>query len=208
MPKPLRQRQLARIHLLKKELGLDRDAYEHVVWVHGRVTSSKDLDSHGRLKVIRQMESRLPQRQRYRGRPHNADTAGREELRKIEALLTDAGQPWAYAEGIAQRMFGKNKIAFLDPRERGAVIAALHKQAVARLQGELNDHCARLGWDWVQLQQFAVQLFGFNPAHNLSRYPQAMSQLHRWIIGELRVSCAWPPAASGCAACQAHHRAR
>ena len=185
MPKPLRQRQLARIHLLKKELGLDRDAYENVLWVHGRVTSSKDLDSHGRLKVIRQMESRLPQRQRYRGRPHNADTAGREELRKIEALLTDAGQPWAYAEGIAQRMFGKNKIAFLDPRERGAVIAALHKQAVARLQ-----------------------LFGFNPAHNLSRYPQAMSQLHRWIIGELRVSCAWPPAASGCAACQAHHRAR
>jgi len=44
---PLRRAQLAKIHIAKKELGLDDETYRSMLWTIARVRSASDLDSHG-----------------------------------------------------------------------------------------------------------------------------------------------------------------
>lgn len=51
-PAKMRLAELAKIHIAKKDLGLDRDTYEDILWTICRVKSSADLDSHGRFKLI------------------------------------------------------------------------------------------------------------------------------------------------------------
>lgn len=134
--KSQRTRQLARIHCLKRDIGMTDEQYEAVLWTVARVESSKDLDAHGRMQVIRQLETRLQatrKGQRYPGRPHNAD---RPQIRKIEALLADAGRPWAYADTIAKRITGKDRITFCSDADLGKIIAALEYDAGRRKRRE------------------------------------------------------------------------
>lgn len=188
-------RGLARIHCLAKELGLDRDQYEAVLWTVGRVHSSKELDAHGRKLVIDHLQSHVNARTRraslYPSRPHNADTEKRAELKKIEALLADADKPWAYALGIAERMYGKERLEFCSNAQLAGVISALHGQALKRLHAELEQV---LGQEWAQtLAVAAALLFGFDGWHrDVTRYPEAMSLVLRWYRGEVAPSCAWP----------------
>lgn len=53
----MRNLELAKIHIAKKALGLDRDTYEDILWVVCRVKSSADLDSQGRFKLLKHFES-------------------------------------------------------------------------------------------------------------------------------------------------------
>lgn len=47
-------------------------------------------------------------------------------IRKIEALLAELKAPWAYADAIAQRMFGIAFVAWCrQPAQLRAIIAAL-----------------------------------------------------------------------------------
>jgi phage gp16-like protein len=50
-----KQKQLARIHILKKEKGLDDDGYRAVLQQVGGVDSSKKLTALGRARVIKQL---------------------------------------------------------------------------------------------------------------------------------------------------------
>lgn len=186
-----RNRELGRIHILKKDLGLDEDTYRVVLWTVARVESSKDLDSHGRRKVIEHLEAHAKRKaQPYRGRPHNADTSDRGEMRKIEALLTDAGKPWAYAAAMAKRMFKKERLEFCGVGELAAIIAALHKQALKRLGGEL---AAVFGEHWpLAAQHYAMMLFGLPSTHSVEADAQAMSEVLRWWRGELQAVCTYP----------------
>lgn len=69
----------------------------------------------------------------YPGKPHNMDCPERgPQLRKIEALLTDNRLSWAYADGIANRMFKIARVAFCAPEQLGKIIAALVIQARRR----------------------------------------------------------------------------
>lgn len=54
-----RRAELARIHILKGELKLDREQYEAVLWTIGQVDSSAKLDAHGRRAVIAHLQGRL-----------------------------------------------------------------------------------------------------------------------------------------------------
>jgi len=179
--KPLRSRDLARIHILKAQLKLDDAAYRNVLWVHGRVESSADLDSHGRAAVIKHMESHLPTASVSRqNTPHNLSARDRGELQKIEALLTDADKPWAYAEAIlrTQTRGQKTRMAFASSRERVGVVAALHRQAIKRLSAEL---LLALGEDWARIGAgIAEREFGLGDQRNFTAYPQMMSQVLRW----------------------------
>ena len=80
MAKPannLRTRELAQIHIAKKQLGLDDDTYRAVLFTVGRVHSAADLDYHGRQAVLRHFKSRgwknKPARKAKTSRPLASD---------------------------------------------------------------------------------------------------------------------------------------
>lgn len=134
---PARTRELGRIHILKSKLGLDDENYRNVLWTLARVHSARDLDEHGRRQVIAHLQAHLARQDR---RPHNLEADSRRELKKIEALLADAGRPWAYAESILRHMTSGRveRIEFADAQQRRALIAALWKDAKRR-----SEHDAR-----------------------------------------------------------------
>lgn len=53
-----RNRDLAKIHLAKKQLGLDEETYRDMLWTVARVRSSSDLDMAGRIRVLHHLKSR------------------------------------------------------------------------------------------------------------------------------------------------------
>lgn len=124
-PLPQRNRELAKIHIAAKDLGLDDDAYRAMLWTIARVRTAKDLDADGRARVLDHLKA-CGFKARRAGAPHNL--AGEErgpQLHKIEALLAAAGRPWEYADGMAQRMFRVDRITFCNPAQLQSIIAAL-----------------------------------------------------------------------------------
>lgn len=122
--------ELAKIHIAKKDLRLDDDLYRDILWTIARVRSAADLDEAGRKAVLDHFRSRgwsprvnKARRKTFPGRPHNCDE--HPQLRKIEALLTQARRPWSYADRMAQRMFRKDRVAFCHAGEWQKLIAAL-----------------------------------------------------------------------------------
>ncbi len=117
------RRQLARIHCLKKELGLDDDTYRHMLREIGGGDSARDLTPDGRAKVIRHLARLAGGRRQYPGRPHNADI--QPQIGKIEALLAEAGRPWGYAIALCKRIAKKDRLEFCSVEELRKIIAAL-----------------------------------------------------------------------------------
>lgn len=108
---------------------MDREAYEAMLWACARVHSSRDLDAAGRARVLDHLKAcgfkGKPGRP-HPGRPHNLKSEERgPQLGKIEALLAEAKRPWAYADGMAKRMFGVDHVTFCNPEQLQKLIAAL-----------------------------------------------------------------------------------
>ena len=189
-----RGRELGMIHILKAKLGLTDEQYRDVLWSQARVDSAKNLDEHGRRKVVAHLRAHLNRRDgsRYPARPNNADAAGRGELRKIEALLADAGLPWSYAEAVmrSQTRGRKERLEFCTARELVGILAALERQALKRLAAQLQD---TFGGNWESVaSSIARELFGFDASHrDVSRYSEIMSKVLRWWRGEPGIR-AWP----------------
>lgn len=183
-----RVRELARIHCLVHELKLADDQYRAVLWAVARVDSAAQLDAHGRQQVIAQLQSHLPKTRRYPQRPHNADVNSREELKKIEALLTDAGRSWAYAESILRHMTRgrKERLTFADPRERAAVIAALQKDALKRLRSALSGKLLERGCSWGWAEMIAKRDYGLGFKATLECDAECMSLVLRQLQAELQ----------------------
>lgn len=127
MPAPdQRRRDLALIHLAAKDLGLTREDYECLLWSVARVRSAADLDAFARRKVINHLKSRgFKPRRKGRTKP----AQGRELLvAKIRALLIngpDGARPDAYADAMAQRMFGVQRFEWCQPDQLRKLIQAL-----------------------------------------------------------------------------------
>lgn len=131
-----RNADLAKIHIAKKQLGLDDEAYRAMLWTVARVKSSADLDEYGRKRVLEHMRRggfKPASNKTFPGRPHNCDE--HPQLLKIEALLADASRPWSYADALVKKMFGKDRIAFCDPDEWQRLIAALEYDRRRRSRG-------------------------------------------------------------------------
>lgn len=125
-----RRRDMAYIHLAKKQLGMDDGTYRDMLWAVARVRSAADLDFTGLQRVRAHLErcgfKPAPAKRPRPGRPSNIDSADRGPLlRKVEALLADAGREWAYADGIAKRMFHVERTQFCVPEQLRKLIAAL-----------------------------------------------------------------------------------
>jgi len=136
MARDRRQAELAKIHLGRKQLGLDEASYRAMLWRLARVRSAADLDAGGRQAVLAHLRAlgfRARPGKGYPGRPAAIDSADRgPQLRKIEALLADAGRPWAYADALAERICGVERVGFCKPDQLGQVIAALQIDADRR----------------------------------------------------------------------------
>lgn len=129
-----RNRQLAQIHLAKKQLALDESTYRALLQrVTGKASAAAMTHSE-RDAVIADMV-RLGFRQapaatrtlRFPGRPKT--TGEVPLLRKIEALLADAKRPWAYAHGMAKKMFGIARVEWLPHDQLHRLVAALQIDA-------------------------------------------------------------------------------
>lgn len=125
-----RKSDLAKIHLAKKELGMDDETYRAMLQSVAGVTSAKDLDAEARRKVLDHLRScgmkfKRSSTPRYPGKPHNMDA----QLEKIEALLADMNLPWSYADAMAKRMYKVDRIAWLkDQKQYQGIITALVKK--------------------------------------------------------------------------------
>ena len=80
--------------------------------------------------MLDHLARQLGGRPAYPGRPHNFDAADApRELKKIEALLAEAGRPWSYADAIAKRICGVERVAWCKSAQLAGVIAALSVDA-------------------------------------------------------------------------------
>lgn len=125
-----RNRELAKIHVAKKQLGLDEETYRLMLMNVAGVSSASELTQEGRVRVLKHLESRgfVPTRGKspYPGTPHNLSCRSKGALLgKIEALLSDMTLPWGYADGIAQQAFKVDKIAWCTPLQLHKVVGVL-----------------------------------------------------------------------------------
>ena len=120
-----RRRELAKIHLGAKQLGMDREAYEHMLWTIARVKSAAKLDAPGRARVLEHLKA-CGFKDVRKGRPHNMASDDRsDQLRKIEAFLASTQRPWAYADALAKRLCKVDSLTFCNTDQLGKIIAAL-----------------------------------------------------------------------------------
>ncbi|MBC7857992.1 MAG: regulatory protein GemA [Burkholderiaceae bacterium] len=127
----LRKSELAKIHVAKKDLALPEDEYRALLLQVTGKESAADLDWQGRKKLLdhfKKIGFKVKAKAGGRARPSvGKDRAAR--MGKIEALLADAGRSWAYADGVAKRLFasttGVERIEFCDGEHLAKVIAAL-----------------------------------------------------------------------------------
>ncbi len=162
-----RNKQLAKIHLAKKQLAMDDDSYRAMLHTVAQVGSAADLDERGRKKVLQHLTSKgasfKPKKKRYGQRPHNYDRLP-EYITKVEALLTDMGLSWAYADSIARNITGGRgyqhggqgynnpdpgveRLAWVkEERDWRAIVAALHVEQQKRgLHATINRLLDNLG---------------------------------------------------------------
>jgi len=125
---------IGKIHIGKQQLGLDDETYRAMLMTIGGVKSAKDLTPEGISKVVAHLEragANFTNPKRAGRRPHSIGSASERaaQLRKIEALLADAGRPYEYAGAMAKRMYKKDALEFCDGSELSGIIAGLMKNA-------------------------------------------------------------------------------
>jgi phage gp16-like protein len=133
-----RRSDLAKIHIAKKQLGLDDATYRAMLQMVAGVESAGDLDGEGRRKVLSHL-SKAGFKSRagnaasgYPGRPDFEALAGtgkRAMMGKIEAYLAEAKRPWDYVHGMARRMFKVERVQWCTPGQLHRIVSALEYDA-------------------------------------------------------------------------------
>lgn len=129
-----RRRELAQIHLAKKQLGLDDETYRDMLFVVARVRSAADLDFAGRSRVLEHLKSRgfRVKSTAKHGKKPKVSEGHAAQLGKIEALLADAGLPWEYlthgkdgAPSLLTRLCGVERLEWATAAHLQKLITAL-----------------------------------------------------------------------------------
>lgn len=115
-------KKIALIHVARQKTGMTEPEYRDLLASVG-VTSSKDLDPRRFVAVMNRFRD-LGFRS-INARPDAAGSGKAAQIAKIDALLAGAGLTRRYADGIANRMFGVQRLAWLDGRQLRSVTAAL-----------------------------------------------------------------------------------
>jgi len=123
-----RRAELGKIHIAKKELGLDDDTYRDILWAVCRVRSAADLDSQGRFKLLAHFN--------YLGwKPARSKRPKMDaQSRKIWSLwyqLKDAGLlANASAKSLrteVKKLTGRDDLRFCDSEQKNMMIECLKK---------------------------------------------------------------------------------
>lgn len=127
-----RQKMLSKIHIGKKQLGLDDDVYRDVLAQATGKRSCKDMDDGELAAVLNLLQQKgfgadVGAKAYQRTPLHFAEQGAM--MRKIGALLAQIGKSWAYAHGIARKMFGVETVQRCDAEQMRKVLAALNYQA-------------------------------------------------------------------------------
>jgi len=117
-PTDQRRRDLATIHMAKKQLGMDDAAYRDILWSVARVRSSSELDQAGRSKLLDHFKAcgwkPTPKVNEW-AFIDKAAPDRRPLLKKICMVCKSMGVGKAYAEGAAQRQTGiARKLEMMD----------------------------------------------------------------------------------------------
>lgn len=132
MSKDLRQKDLATIHIHKTRLGLDDDCYRALLEGLTGKRSAAALDAGERWRVICEFRrlagepAAVPKESNKRS--NKRPGAGQDKaalVGKVHALLADAKRPWAYADGLAAKMFGVDLVQWCDASQLWRLVAAL-----------------------------------------------------------------------------------
>ncbi len=118
---------MAKIHIAKKELGLDDDTYRDVLW---RVTGKRSCKNMliGELEaVVKDMEASgfKPKAAKQYGKKPNVIERRQALMGKIEAMLADMNLSWNYAHGMASSMFDIKRLEWLSDNQLYKVTQAL-----------------------------------------------------------------------------------
>lgn len=188
---PERKAMLAKIHIARKDLGLDDETYRAIITRIGNgKTSSRDLTIGQMDLVLREFTGKgwRPKQPKKGKKPHNFDRLPG-YVTKVEALLADMGLSWAYADSIARNITGGNgapernkepgvdRLAWVkDPKHWQAIITALVIEQTKRFRYEtITNQLARLGRD----ESYVIDLLTKNKrsTKNWNRNSTLMGQL-------------------------------
>ncbi|WP_246185670.1 MULTISPECIES: gp16 family protein [Pandoraea] len=124
---------LTLIHVARQKLGMDDDTYRAMLFEAAGVRSAKDLTPATAERVLRHMKRSGFVPKESLGRRPKVATIYEPKLRKIEALLADAGRSWSYiTKGMVKRICKVDAIEFCQGEELTMLIAALQKDADRR----------------------------------------------------------------------------
>lgn len=126
-----RKSELAMIHIAKKALALEEDDYRSILLAVTGRTSSAELNGPGRKALIdhfKKIGFKVIANKAGRAKPAVAVPRQR-CIAKIEAQLAAAGRPWLYADAMAKRICGIERIEWCEPADLLKIIAALSYDA-------------------------------------------------------------------------------
>ncbi|OOZ41638.1 hypothetical protein BOW53_02870 [Solemya pervernicosa gill symbiont] len=184
-----RNDELAKIHIGKKSLGLEDDAYKAMLWTVARVRSSKDLDEQGRHDVIEHLKSRGVVFTKGK-RPHNYNRLPG-YITKVEAMVADMKLPWEYVDAIAYNITGGKgkpehdkapgvkRLAWVkEGKHWRAIIAALSVEQKKRAHLEsIDEYLEKLGRDRNWVEEFVR-------VDNWTRHMQTLEAVHLHLANE------------------------
>lgn len=135
---------LAKVHIAAKALGLDDETYRDMLEALTGKRSAGKLTEKQLVLVVAALRAKGwndgdPRPARKKPAPR-ATPGCAPLLGKIEALLADAGRPWAYAAGMAQRMYQVERLEWAKPEQLRGIIAALVKDARRRASRAQQDN--------------------------------------------------------------------
>lgn len=129
--KDTRNADLAKIHIAKKDCGMDDEAYRDLLWSIATVRSSKHLDNVGRQKVLAHFAARGWKAKPGKPKVLKLHERGAQEKRRllwrIDEWLAAAVPVRAesYAHGMAKHMFHVERIDFCTADQLHRIVAAL-----------------------------------------------------------------------------------
>ncbi len=120
---------MAKLHIAKKDLGLDDDTYRAMLQNLTGKSSAADCSDRQLIMLVAALRKRGWKDRRPKGpkvRPELEKLLG-----KINALRIDTKKSWAYVESIAKKMYGVG-ISWLDGEQLAGVVTALVKHQRAQ----------------------------------------------------------------------------
>ncbi len=125
----MRRKDLAIIHIAKKQLCMDDGTYRKMLLNVAGASSAADLDGLGRSAVIAHLKSCgfKPVHKTAKGSGMHRTPPKHKAalLYKIEAILAELKLPWGYVDGMSKKMFQIDKARWLDTNQLHKVMVAL-----------------------------------------------------------------------------------